>query len=107
MSTAGQDDSLSKERQQQLMAKGLPKQKPIDGVDQILVVASGKGGVGKSTTSVNLAVALKMIEPNKSVGLLDADVFGPSIPLMMNLQESPMLNEKHLMEPLVNFGVKW
>ena len=96
-----------KEKQKEMMGRGLPKQKPISGVKQILVVASGKGGVGKSTTSVNLAVALKAIEPNNSVGLLDADVFGPSIPLMMNLNESPMLNEQDLMEPLVNFGVKW
>jgi ATP-binding protein involved in chromosome partitioning len=96
-----------KERQKAMMERGLPKQVPITGVKQILVVASGKGGVGKSTTSVNLAVALKLIEPEKSVGLLDADVFGPSIPLMMNLHESPLLNKNNFMEPLVNYGVKW
>ena len=89
------------------MGRGLPKQKPIEGVKHILIVASGKGGVGKSTTSVNLAVALKMNEPEKQVGLLDADVFGPSIPLMMNLDDSPILNDKNQMEPLVNYGVKW
>lgn len=89
------------------MGKSLPKQKPIPGVKQIMIVASGKGGVGKSTTSVNLAVALKLIEPDKSVGLLDADVFGPSIPLMMNLHESPLVNKNNLMEPLVNYGIKW
>lgn len=95
------------EKQREMMARNLPKQKPIPGVKQILIVASGKGGVGKSTTSVNLAVALKAVYPSKSVGLLDADVFGPSIPLMMNLHESPLLNRDNLMEPLVNFGVKW
>lgn len=89
------------------MARGLPKKKPIKGVKQILLVASGKGGVGKSTTSVNLATALKITEPTKDVGLLDADIFGPTIPLMMNLHQSPMLNEDDLMEPLVNYGVKW
>ncbi|XP_066595315.1 iron-sulfur cluster transfer protein NUBPL isoform X2 [Prorops nasuta] len=88
------------------MARGLPKKKPIKGVKQIVLVASGKGGVGKSTTSVNLATALKLLEPQKQVGLLDADVFGPSIPLMMNLNESPILNEENLMEPLINYGVK-
>ncbi|XP_070151526.1 iron-sulfur cluster transfer protein NUBPL-like isoform X3 [Polyergus mexicanus] len=88
------------------MARGLPKRKRIKGVKQILLVASGKGGVGKSTTSVNLATALKIIEPKKSIGLLDADVFGPSIPLMMNIYESPMINRENLMEPLVNYGVK-
>lgn len=89
------------------MARGLPKRKQIKGVKQILLVASGKGGVGKSTTAVNLATALKIIEPRKSIGLLDADVFGPSIPLMMNIYESPMLNKENLMEPLINYGVKW
>lgn len=89
------------------MARGLPKQKPIPGVKQILLVASGKGGVGKSTTAVNLSVAIKAVEPKKSVGLLDADVFGPTIPLMMNLNETPLLNRENLMEPLINYGVKW
>ncbi|XP_029175570.1 iron-sulfur protein NUBPL isoform X3 [Nylanderia fulva] len=88
------------------MARGLPKRKRIKGVKQILLVASGKGGVGKSTTAVNLATALKIIEPKKSIGLLDADVFGPSIPLMMNIYESPVINQENLMEPLVNYGVK-
>ncbi|XP_058791754.1 iron-sulfur protein NUBPL isoform X2 [Phymastichus coffea] len=95
-----------KDKQKEMMARNLPKQKPIPGVKQILIVASGKGGVGKSTTSVNLAVALKVIEPSKNVGLLDADIFGPSVPLMMNLHESPMLNKDNLMEPLINYGIK-
>jgi len=89
------------------MTRGLPKRKRIKDVKQILLVASGKGGVGKSTTAVNLATALKIIEPRKSIGLLDADVFGPSVPLMMNIHESPMINKKNLMEPLINYGVKW
>lgn len=94
-------------KRKKLMARGLPKRKPLKGVKQIVVVASGKGGVGKSTTAVNLATALKVVRPEKSVGLLDADVFGPSIPLMMNIQESPLLNDNNLMEPLINYGVKW
>ncbi|KAL0109514.1 hypothetical protein PUN28_014522 [Cardiocondyla obscurior] len=93
-------------RQKEIMARGLPKRKHIRGVKQIFLIASGKGGVGKSTTAVNLTTALKIIEPRKSIGLLDADVFGPSIPLMMNIHESPMLNRDNLMEPLVNYGVK-
>lgn len=94
-------------RQREIMARGLPKRKRIKDVKQILLVASGKGGVGKSTTAVNLATALKIIEPKKSIGLLDADVFGPSVPLMMNIHESPAVNKENFMEPLVNYGVKW
>ena len=93
-------------KRKEIMARGLPKQKPLKGVKQIFVVASGKGGVGKSTTAVNLSTALKIIEPKKSVGLLDADVFGPSIPLMMNIHLSPLTNDANLIEPLVNYGVK-
>lgn len=89
------------------MARGLPKRKRIKDVKQILLVASGKGGVGKSTIAVNLATALKVVEPKRSVGLLDADVFGPSVPVMMNIHESPAINHENLMEPLVNYGVKW
>ncbi|XP_023015342.2 NUBP iron-sulfur cluster assembly factor, mitochondrial isoform X1 [Leptinotarsa decemlineata] len=93
-------------RREELMARGLPKQKPIKGVKHIVLVCSGKGGVGKSTTSVNIAAALKANHPKKGVGLLDTDVFGPSIPLMMNLNETPILNKDNLMEPLTNYGVK-
>ncbi|XP_003699116.2 iron-sulfur protein NUBPL [Apis florea] len=94
-------------KQKELMARGLPKVKPLKGVKQIVIVASGKGGVGKSTIAVNLSIALKTVEPQKSVGLLDADVFGPSVPLMMNIQQIPMINDANLIEPLVNYGVKW
>uniref|UniRef100_A0A8C6SKT6 Iron-sulfur cluster transfer protein NUBPL n=1 Tax=Neogobius melanostomus TaxID=47308 RepID=A0A8C6SKT6_9GOBI len=87
------------------MARGLPKQKPIPGVKQIIVVASGKGGVGKSTTAVNLALGLSANDPSKSVGLLDADVYGPSIPKLMNLKGNPDLNDNNLMVPLMNYGI--
>ncbi|KAG7510082.1 iron-sulfur NUBPL isoform X1 [Solea senegalensis] len=87
------------------MAKGLPRQKPITGVKQVIVVASGKGGVGKSTTAVNLALALMANDSSKSVGLLDADVYGPSIPKLMNLKGNPELSDNNLMIPLTNYGV--
>ncbi|KOX67683.1 Iron-sulfur protein NUBPL [Melipona quadrifasciata] len=93
-------------KRRELMARGLPKLKPLKGVKQIVVVASGKGGVGKSTTAVNLSIALKLTEPQKLVGLLDADVFGPSVPLMMNIRQSPIVNDTNLIEPVVNYGIK-
>jgi ATP-binding protein involved in chromosome partitioning len=72
------------------MARGLPQKTPIEGVKHIIAVASGKGGVGKSTTAVNIALGLSM--QGLSTGLLDADLFGPSIPKMMNLNGHPTLN---------------
>nr|XP_014350270.1 PREDICTED: iron-sulfur protein NUBPL [Latimeria chalumnae] len=93
------------ERRKQIMARGLPKQKMIPGVKQVIVVASGKGGVGKSTTAVNLALGLAANDLTKAVGLLDADIYGPSIPRMMNLNGNPELTDKNLMRPLVNFGI--
>ncbi|CAG9133713.1 unnamed protein product [Plutella xylostella] len=89
-----------------IMARGLPEKKPLPGVKNIILVASGKGGVGKTTTAVNLACAMKVIEPDKEIGLLDADVFGPSVPLMMNISGEPMLNDQNQIEPLLNYGVK-
>ncbi|XP_054827692.1 iron-sulfur protein NUBPL [Eublepharis macularius] len=99
------NDVLLKEKRDKIMSKGLPKQKPIEGVKQVLVVASGKGGVGKSTTAVNIALALAANDSTKAIGLLDADVYGPSIPKMMNLKGSPEVSSKNLMRPLVNYGI--
>ncbi|GAB1297427.1 Iron-sulfur protein NUBPL [Apodemus speciosus] len=83
------------------MSRGLPKQKPIEGVREVIVVASGKGGVGKSTTAVNLALALAANDSSKAVGLLDVDVYGPSIPKMMNLRGNPELSPNMSMGFLV------
>ncbi|XP_050663563.1 iron-sulfur protein NUBPL [Leptidea sinapis] len=100
------DKAHLNEHRSKVMAKGLPEKKPLPGVKSIILVASGKGGVGKTTTAVNLACAMKVIEPDKEIGLLDADVFGPSVPLMMNISGEPMLNDDNLIEPLLNYGVK-
>uniref|UniRef100_A0A7N4NKY4 Iron-sulfur cluster transfer protein NUBPL n=1 Tax=Sarcophilus harrisii TaxID=9305 RepID=A0A7N4NKY4_SARHA len=103
--SSGADSDALKDRRAQIMARGLPKQKPIEGVKQVIVVASGKGGVGKSTTAVNLALALGANDSSKAIGLLDADVYGPSIPKMMNLRGNPELSESNLMRPLLNYGI--
>ncbi|XP_026864705.1 iron-sulfur protein NUBPL isoform X2 [Electrophorus electricus] len=102
---SGVHERSSQEKQKAHMARGLPKQKPITGVKEVIVVASGKGGVGKSTTAVNLALGLLANDRSKSVGLLDADVYGPSVPKLMNLKGNPELTENNLMRPLMNFGI--
>jgi ATP-binding protein involved in chromosome partitioning len=73
-------------------------------VKNIVAVASGKGGVGKSTTAVNLALALAA--EGASVGLLDADIYGPSIPMMMGISGKPESEDGKTMEPLENYGVQ-
>ena len=78
----------------------------LDGVKDIIVVSSGKGGVGKSTVATNLALALSSF-CQKSVGLLDADIYGPSIHRMMNLSGKPTINEENRkFVPKSNYGVK-
>ncbi len=76
----------------------------IPGVKNVIAVASGKGGVGKSTVSVNLAVALA--RDGASVGLLDADITGPNIPLMLGLDGQPGQSENNRIIPLSRHGVK-
>ncbi|HXI44134.1 MAG TPA: Mrp/NBP35 family ATP-binding protein [Bryobacteraceae bacterium] len=80
----------------------LPKL-PIPGVQNLIAVGSGKGGVGKTTVAVNLAVALAAL--GHRVGLMDADVYGPNVPLMMGINKTPMAYGERI-QPLENFGVK-
>jgi ATP-binding protein involved in chromosome partitioning len=80
-----------------------PKAK-VGEVKRILAVASGKGGVGKSTVAVNLALALKSL--GREVGLLDADVYGPSVPVMLGLTERPSADEQKRIEPIERHGIR-
>ena len=76
----------------------------LSGIKKIVAVASGKGGVGKSTVSVNLACGLRHL--GARVGLLDCDIYGPSIPLMMGIKDKPTLSPEDKMVPPVSHGVK-
>ena len=90
-------------RQPSVAATGALDPGLIPGVKRTLAVASGKGGVGKSTVAVNLAVA--MARQGTRVGLLDADVYGPSIPLMMGIDADPELGPDHKLVPFQRHGV--
>ncbi|NEP44139.1 MAG: Mrp/NBP35 family ATP-binding protein [Okeania sp. SIO2H7] len=88
--------------------KGLPDRQGIEGVRNILAISSGKGGVGKSTVAVNVAVALAKM--GAKVGLLDADIYGPNDPTMLGLGDAKVKVEKgpqgEVLEPAFNHGVK-
>ncbi len=81
-----------------------PAPQPLPGVDAIIAVGSGKGGVGKTTLAVNLAVALAKM--GHKVGLLDADVYGPNVPLMLGVNRQPRMASENKIEPLEAFGLK-
>ena len=78
--------------------------KLVEGVKNIIAVASGKGGVGKSTTAVNLALALAA--EGARVGMLDADIYGPSQPTMLGLSGNPDSDDGKTMQPLINHGLQ-
>ncbi len=77
---------------------------PLPEIKNIIAIASGKGGVGKSTTTVNLALALQ--QEGATVGILDADIYGPSIPTMLNLTEKPSSKDGKSMQPLSAYGLQ-
>lgn len=85
-------------------ASPFANQNRVPGVKRVVAIASGKGGVGKSTVSANLACALKQLGSN--VGLLDCDIYGPSIPLMMGVHERPTISAQERLVPPLGHGVK-
>ncbi len=84
-------------------ASPMSKQSEIPGVAAVIAVASGKGGVGKSTTALNLALGLRDL--GLRVGLLDADIYGPSVPRLTGIHEKPQLDDNRKMIPIERFGL--
>src|SRR5215475_6813993 len=82
----------------------MPERQPIPGVKNLVAVASGKGGVGKTTVAVNLALALSKL--GHKVGLLDADVYGPNVPIMLGTNQEPMATEDRRIVPVEVSGLK-
>ncbi len=89
------------------MGHGAAPQGPqaLPGIGAVVAVGSGKGGVGKTTVSVNLAIALAKL--GHRVGLIDADIYGPNVPTMMGKNRPPSVTDGQMMQPLESFGVKF
>ena len=85
-------------------SRGLPGRQEIPGVKNTVAVSAGKGGVGKTTVSVNVAIALA--QAGARVGLLDADIYGPNVPIMLGLHDQPRTGESGKMLPLTAYGIE-
>ena len=85
-------------------SNAMPQPVALPGVSKIIAVGSGKGGVGKTTVAVNLAVALSKL--GQRVGLIDADIYGPNVPLMMGSTQSPRVGQDNQIQPNDTHGIK-
>jgi len=94
---------VSAHRPPQSPVSPMSKQSQIPGIAAVIAVASGKGGVGKSTTALNLALGLRDL--GLRVGLLDADIYGPSVPRLTGIHEKPQLDDNRKMIPIRRFGL--
>jgi ATP-binding protein involved in chromosome partitioning len=94
---------VSSHRPPQSPTSPMSKQSEIPGIAAVIAVASGKGGVGKSTTALNLALGLRDL--GLRIGLLDADIYGPSVPRLTGISEKPELNDERKMIPIQRFGL--
>lgn len=94
---------VSAHRPPQSPVSPMSKQSEIPGIAAVIAVASGKGGVGKSTTALNLALGLRDL--GLRVGLLDADIYGPSVPRLTGIHEKPQLDDNRKMIPIQRFGL--
>ena len=104
LSEAGVTGEISIVREQPEPTPARRGPQPIPGVDRVLAVSSGKGGVGKSTVATNLALALATLQG--SVGLMDADVYGPSIPLMLGIDDKAQPDDQKRLVPIERHGIK-
>ena len=87
------------------MGAGAQGPQPLPGVAHVVAVGSGKGGVGKTTVAVNLAVSL--VKLGYKVGLIDADIYGPNVPTMLGMSRQPNVVGENRIEPIVSHGVKF